>query len=116
MVEAQDQFCSLRRAGHEKAFNNVVTSGLAQTGPGGALFRMAMREFDRWARAKEEGRDYSSASWVLAKALVFPKIHAKLRARFGGRIQQFVSGGAPLVHYYAGRFAELLGDDTAAAD
>src|SRR5437899_6947878 len=44
---------------YEKAFNNVVANGMAQKGLSGTLFRMAMREFEMYAKAKEKGEAYS---------------------------------------------------------
>ena len=93
---------------YEKAFNNVVSNGMAQKGLAGSLFRMAMREFELYAKAKEKGQSYSSVPFTLAKRLVFPKIKDKLSKRFGGRIHTFVSGGAPLARKIA-YFFDLLG-------
>ncbi len=93
---------------YEKAFNNVVANGMAQKGLAGTLFRMAMREFELYAKAKEKGEAYSSFPFALARKLVFPKIKDKLSKRFGGRIKTFVSGGAPLARKIA-YFFDLLG-------
>jgi len=93
---------------YEKAFNNVVANGMAQKGLSGTLFRMAMREFEMYARAKDKGQGYSSFAFGLARKLVFPKIKDKLSKRFGGRIHTFVSGGAPLARKIA-YFFDLLG-------
>jgi long-chain acyl-CoA synthetase len=95
---------------YEKAFNAVVAGGMAQSGLAGALFRMTMKEFDEYVKAREEGRQHSSFAWSLARRLVVPKLAAKLKARFGGEIQQFVSGGAPLARKI-GYFFDLLGFD-----
>ena len=95
---------------YEKAFNNVVANGMAQKGLSGTLFRMAMREFEMYAKAKEKGETYSSFAFSLARKLVFPKIKDKLSKRFGGRIHTFVSGGAPLARKIA-YFFDLLGFD-----
>src|SRR5207253_2884762 len=95
---------------YEKAFNNVVANGMAASGLSGALFRMAMKEFDAYVKAKESGESYSSLQFALARKLVFPKIREKLSKRFGGRIQRFVSGGAPLARKI-GYFFSLLGFD-----
>ena len=92
----------------EKAFNSVVASGMAGPGLAGALFRMAMREFELYVKARQEGRSYNSLAFALAKKLVFPKVHDKLKKRFGGRIARFVSGGAPLARKIA-YFFELIG-------
>jgi len=93
---------------YEKAFNTVVAGGMANPGLQGALFRMAMREFELYAKAKAKGETYSSFAFTLAKKLVFPKVKDKLSKRFGGRISKFVSGGAPLAKKIA-YFFDLLG-------
>ena len=93
---------------YEKAFNNVVANGMAQKGLSGTLFRLAMREFEMYAKAKDKGAGYSSFPFSLARKLVFPKIKDKLSKRFGGRIHTFVSGGAPLARKIA-YFFDLLG-------
>ena len=93
---------------YEKAFNSVIASGMAGTGLSGTLFKMAMREFELYSKAKDKGEAYSSFAFSLAKRLVFPKIREKLSKRFGGRMKQFVSGGAPLARKIA-YFFDLLG-------
>jgi long-chain acyl-CoA synthetase len=93
---------------YEKAYNSVIASGMAGTGLQGTLFRMAMREFELYAKAKQEGKSYNSLAFALARKLVFPKIKDKLSKRFGGRIVEFVSGGAPLARKIA-YFFDLLG-------
>jgi long-chain acyl-CoA synthetase len=93
---------------YEKAFNNVVASGMSNPGLQGTLFRMAMREFELYAKAKQNGQSYNSLAFTLAKKLVFPKVRQKLLKRFGGRINEFVSGGAPLARKIA-YFFDLLG-------
>jgi len=95
---------------YEKAFNNVIAGGMASTGVAGMLFKMAMREFDLYVKARDAKQTYSSIQFTIAKKLVFPKIRAKLSKRFGGRIQRFVSGGAPLARKIAW-FFDLLGFD-----
>src|SRR5689334_18166511 len=93
---------------YEKAYNSVVAGGMASPGLAGALFRMAMREFELYSKAKQKGEVYSSIAFTLAKRLVFPKVKDKLSKRFGGRIDKFVSGGAPLARKIA-YFFDLLG-------
>jgi long-chain acyl-CoA synthetase len=93
---------------YEKAFNNVMAGGMSNPGLQGTLFRMAMREFELYAKAKQNGQSYNSLAFTLAKKLVFPKVRQKLLQRFGGRINEFVSGGAPLARKIA-YFFDLLG-------
>jgi long-chain acyl-CoA synthetase len=92
----------------EKAYNTVVSRGLATPGLKGKLFKLAMESFDRYADAKDAGKDYSSFGLLVGKKLVFPKLSAALRERFGGRMRLFVSGGAPLSPKIA-HFFDLLG-------
>jgi long-chain acyl-CoA synthetase len=92
----------------EKAFNSIVSKGMAGKGLQGTLFRMAMREFELYVKAWSNGEKYSSLAFSLAKKLVFPKVRDRLRKTFGGRIQTFISGGAPLARKIA-LFFDLLG-------
>jgi long-chain acyl-CoA synthetase len=80
----------------EKAYNAVVSKGLATPGLKGRLFKLTMDGFDEWAAGMERGVDQSSWKFALGKKLVFPKLAATLKERFGGRMRHFVSGGAPL--------------------
>src|SRR6267143_1830496 len=95
---------------YEKAFSHAVADGLAEKGLSGTLFRVAMREFEKYAEAKEKGQSYSSFAFELARTLVFPEMREALSKRFGGRIRTFVSGGAPLEQKIAFLF-DLLGFD-----
>jgi len=92
----------------EKAFNAVVTKGLATPGIKGKLFHLALESFEEYAAAREQGKPYSSFGLLIGKRLVFPKLSQALSERFGGRIRLFVSGGAPLSTKIA-YFFDLLG-------
>jgi long-chain acyl-CoA synthetase len=79
----------------EKLFARVLDNALS----GGAIkkniFFWARGVGDRWAREKLAGRDPGgllAAQYTIAQKLVF----SKLKARVGGRMRYFVSGGAPL--------------------
>jgi long-chain acyl-CoA synthetase len=91
----------------EKAYNTVVSKGLTTPGLKGKLFHLAMTEFDKYAAAKEQGKDFSSLGLTVARKLVFPKLAAALAERFGGRMRLFVSGGAPLSPRIAHFFDQL---------
>jgi long-chain acyl-CoA synthetase len=80
----------------EKAYNAVVSKGLATPGLKGKLFKMTMEGFDEWASGMEQGFDRPNWKFKLGRKLVFPKLAAALKERFGGRMRLFVSGGAPL--------------------
>ena len=92
----------------EKAYNAVVSKGLATPGIKGKLFRLTMDSFDEYAAARDRGRGYSSFGLLLGKRLVFPKLSQVLAERFGGRVRIFISGGAPLATKIA-YFFDLLG-------
>jgi long-chain acyl-CoA synthetase len=92
----------------EKAFNTVVSKGLATPGLKGKLFALALESFDAYAAARDQGREYSSFGLLVGRKLVFPKLAATLAERFGGRMRLFVSGGAPLSPKIA-YFFESLG-------
>jgi long-chain acyl-CoA synthetase len=95
---------------YEKLFNAVVAGGMAQSGLSGALFRMAMQEFELFAKAQKQGKQYSSFRWALARKVVLPKVRQKMLGLFGGQMKQLVSGGAPLARKI-GIFLDLLGFD-----
>jgi long-chain acyl-CoA synthetase len=81
----------------EKAYNAVVSKGLATPGVKGKLFRWAMESLDAYVAAREQGReDGGGLGLIVARRLVFPKLGAALAERFGGRMRLFISGGAPL--------------------
>jgi long-chain acyl-CoA synthetase len=101
--------CAVPRV-YEKVYSSIVTKGVNGPGLKGSLFRMAMREFDAWVRAKDKKERYSSLGFSLAKKLVFPKVRDQLSTLLGGKLQRFVSGGAPLAPKI-GWFFDLLGFD-----
>jgi long-chain acyl-CoA synthetase len=96
----------------EKAYNAVVSKGLATPGLKGKLFKMTMEGFDEWSAGMERGVDQASLKLKLGRKLVFPKLAAALKERFGGRVRHFVSGGAPLSakinHFFAFCGLEIL--------
>jgi long-chain acyl-CoA synthetase len=80
----------------EKAYNAVVSKGLATPGVKGKLFKWAMQGLDAYVEARRQGRDEPGLGFLVGKVLVFPKLGHALAERFGGRMRLFVSGGAPL--------------------
>jgi long-chain acyl-CoA synthetase len=76
---------------YEKIFKKIVD----QTGVKGRLVRWAREVGDAWADEKLAGREPTvtlRAIYGLAHRLVFSKIHQSV----GGRLEFFISGGAPL--------------------
>jgi long-chain acyl-CoA synthetase len=80
----------------EKVYAGVIQKATTQPGIKGKLATWAMKEFDQYATARTEGKEYSSLGFSLAKALVFKKVGEQVKQRVGGRIRLFVSGSAPL--------------------
>lgn len=92
----------------EKVFANVQAGVLSAPGVKGALGRWAFKLFDEYVAAREAGRPFESLGFSLAKALVFTKVKAALDEKLGGKLELFVSGGAPLPRKI-GYFFELVG-------
>jgi long-chain acyl-CoA synthetase len=108
MGETQPSFMAAVPRIFEKVFNKVLTDGAGQPGLKGMLFRMTVAEFEKYAHAKDEGREYNSLALAVGRKLVLPKVKAKLDARFGGKMRFFISGGAPLSRKI-GHFFDLAG-------
>jgi long-chain acyl-CoA synthetase len=93
----------------EKAYNAVLSKGLATPGLKGKLFRWSMESLDDYVDARERGGEGGgSLGLAIARRLVFPKLGAALKERFGGRMRLFVSGGAPLATKI-GWFFQMVG-------
>ena len=76
---------------YARAFENALASGAFKK----RIFFWARAVADKWADAKLAGHEpHGPLAWqyALAQKLVFSKI----KARTGGRIRYFISGGAPL--------------------
>jgi long-chain acyl-CoA synthetase len=86
--------CSVPRL-YEKMYARVLENALAGSAIKKNIFFWARKVADRWADEKLAGREPKgllAAQYGLAQKLVF----SKLKARTGGRLRYFVSGGAPL--------------------
>jgi long-chain acyl-CoA synthetase len=80
---------------YEKMYARVLDNALAGGAIKKRIFFWARRVADRWADVTLAGgtpRGALAVQYRLAQKLVF----SKLRARTGGRLRYFVSGGAPL--------------------
>ena len=80
---------------YEKMYARVLENALSGSGTKKRIFFWARAVADRWANEKLAGREPSgllALQYAIAQKLVF----SKLKARTGGRLRYFVSGGAPL--------------------
>ncbi|HNV74743.1 MAG TPA: long-chain fatty acid--CoA ligase [Gemmatimonadaceae bacterium] len=82
---------------YEKMYARVLENALSGSGTKKRIFFWARGVADRWADEKLSGRepsDFLAVQYAIAQRLVF----SKLKARTGGRLRYFVSGGAPLAN------------------
>src|SRR5688500_16157083 len=80
---------------YEKMYARVLENALAGSGLKKRIFFWARKVADRWADEKLAGgepKGLLAVQYRIAQKLVF----SKLKARTGGRLRYFVSGGAPL--------------------
>ena len=80
---------------YEKIYARVLENALSGGAAKKRIFFWARGVGDRWAAEMQAGRavkGWLGFQYTIADALVF----SKLRARVGGRLRYFVSGGAPL--------------------
>jgi long-chain acyl-CoA synthetase len=80
---------------YEKMYARVLENALAGGFAKKQIFFWARRVADRWADVKLAGgepKGFLATQYRIAQKLVF----SKLKARTGGRLRYFVSGGAPL--------------------
>ena len=80
---------------YEKMYARILETALSGGGVKKRIFFWAKGIADKWADEKLAGRTprgMLAAQYAIAQKLVF----SKLKARTGGRLRYFVSGGAPL--------------------
>ena len=80
---------------YEKMYARVLESAMAGSAPKRAIFRWAKRHAEAWADHALAGRKRPGLL-DLKKAIADRLVFGKLKARTGGRLRFFVSGGAPL--------------------
>ena len=80
---------------YEKIYARVVEAGMSGSTLKRRIFFWAKRTAEHWVDLSLGGQPISTALTV-KKAIADRLVFAKLRARTGGRIRFFVSGGAPL--------------------
>jgi long-chain acyl-CoA synthetase len=79
----------------EKVYNRVVTSARESGGLKLKIFQWAMATGKQVSQLRQKGQEPSGL--LALKAMIADKlVYSKLKARFGGRVRFFISGGAPL--------------------
>lgn len=79
----------------EKVYNKVVSGAREAGGMKLRIFEWALGVGRRVSALRQEGRE-PSGLLALQNRIADRLVFSKLKARFGGRIRYFVSGGAPL--------------------
>ncbi|MFW6175338.1 MAG: AMP-dependent synthetase/ligase [Acidobacteriota bacterium] len=79
----------------EKVYNKVVSGAREAGGMKLRIFEWALGVGRRVSALRQEGRE-PSGLLALQNRLADRLVFSKLKARFGGRIRYFISGGAPL--------------------
>jgi long-chain acyl-CoA synthetase len=80
---------------YEKIFERVLESVRSSSAPRRHIFAWSRRVGEEWAERTISGEPIPA--WLrLRRALADRLVFARLRARTGGRIRLFISGGAPL--------------------
>jgi long-chain acyl-CoA synthetase len=95
LSEVRPQFCMSVPRLFEKMYARVLENAMSGGAVKARIFRWAAAVADRWATETLAGREPGAVlgwQYGLAQKLVF----SKLKARTGGRLRYFVSGGAPL--------------------
>jgi long-chain acyl-CoA synthetase len=80
---------------YEKIYARVLENALSGSGLKQKIFFWAKRTAERWAEYDLEGRPVPGAL-AMKKRLADKLVFSKLRARTGGKLRFFASGGAPL--------------------
>ncbi|NNG17014.1 MAG: long-chain fatty acid--CoA ligase [Gemmatimonadales bacterium] len=80
---------------YEKIYARILDAALSGSALKRRIFFWAKRTAERWVQLTLGGEPTSS-SLAVKKAVADRLVFSKLRARTGGRIRFFVSGGAPL--------------------
>jgi long-chain acyl-CoA synthetase len=80
---------------YEKIYARVLDAALSGSGVKRRIFFWAKRTAERWVQLTLGGAPTPS-SLAVKKAIADRLVFSRLRARTGGRIRFFVSGGAPL--------------------
>jgi long-chain acyl-CoA synthetase len=95
LVEVRPHICAAVPRFFEKLYSNILERGSQTTGLRRRIFDWAIRVERKAAPWRAYGRPVSAAvrmQWWLADRLVYKQF----RAGVGGRIVEFISGGAPL--------------------
>ena len=81
---------------YEKVHAKVVSQALSGSFLKAKIAKWAFKEEARVGKRAAAGKVDHGLGWKIAKKLVFDKVGAGLKEKFGGRLRFFVSGGAPL--------------------
>ena len=79
----------------EKVYNKVVSGAQEAGGLKLRIFNWSVRVGSRVSQLRQQGKE-PTGTLALRNAIADRLVFSKLRARFGGKVRFFISGGAPL--------------------
>ena len=96
MKETKPTFMAAVPRVYEKMHSGIITKIMSDKSLGGKVAQWGIHKLEETIDLHKKNISNKSLSWTIAKKFVLPKVGRAVAKGFGGRMQLFVSGGAPL--------------------